>query len=139
AAEQQGGDTVRAAYLGEGEDHERTAPAAASRDGGGATGSAALELRDVRAGYGTIEVLLGVSLTVPTGSVFALLGPNGAGKSTALKVASGQIAPTSGEVRLFGSSVKGKSSDALARAGICAIPEGRGIFPNLTVTENLRM
>jgi branched-chain amino acid transport system ATP-binding protein len=137
--EVQGDDTVRAAYLGEGEDHERTAPAAASRDGDGATGPPALELRDVRAGYGTIEVLHGVSLTVPTGSVFALLGPNGAGKSTALKVASGQIAPTSGEVQLFGSSVKGKSSDALARAGICAIPEGRGIFPNLTVTENLRM
>jgi branched-chain amino acid transport system ATP-binding protein len=71
--------------------------------------------------------------------VFALLGPNGAGKSTALKVASGQIAPNAGEVRLFGSSVQGKSSDALARAGVCAIPEGRGIFPNLTVTENLRM
>ena len=135
----QGDDTVRAAYLGEGEDHERTAPVATSRDGGGTTGPPALELRDVRAGYGTIEVLHGVSLTLPTGSVFALLGPNGAGKSTALKVASGQIAPTSGEVRLFGSSVKGKSSDALARAGICAIPEGRGIFPNLTVTENLRM
>jgi branched-chain amino acid transport system ATP-binding protein len=141
-AEVQGDETVRAAYLGEGEEHERTAPAAASRDGGGATGASgppALELRDVHAGYGTIEVLHGVSLTVPTGSVFALLGPNGAGKSTALKVASGQIAPTSGEVRLFGSSVKGKSSDALARAGICSIPEGRGIFPNLTVTENLRM
>ena len=140
--EVQGDETVRAAYLGEGEEHERIAPAAASRDDGGttgATGPPALELSDVRAGYGTIEVLHGVSLTVPTGSVFALLGPNGAGKSTTLKVASGQIAPTSGEVRLFGSSVKGKSSDALARAGVCAIPEGRGIFPNLTVTENLRM
>jgi branched-chain amino acid transport system ATP-binding protein len=139
--EVQGDDTVRAAYLGEGEEHERTAPAAASRDGGGTgpAGPPALELSDVRAGYGTIEVLHGVSLTLPTGSVFALLGPNGAGKSTALKVASGQIAPSWGEVRFFGSSVQGKSSDALARAGVCAIPEGRGIFPNLTVTENLRM
>jgi branched-chain amino acid transport system ATP-binding protein len=140
-AEVQGDDTVRAAYLGEDEEQERKAPAAASRDGGdtGATGSPALELRDIHAGYGTIDVLHGVSLTVPTGSVFALLGPNGAGKSTALKVASGQIAPNAGEVRLFGSSVQGKSSDTLARAGVCAIPEGRGIFPNLTVTENLRM
>ena len=140
--EVQGDDTVRAAYLGEGEEHERSEPAAASRDGDGTTGAAAppaLELRGINAGYGTIEVLHGVSLTIPTGSVFALLGPNGAGKSTALKVASGQIAPSSGEVRLFGSSVHGKSSDALARAGVCAIPEGRGIFPNLTVTENLRM
>jgi branched-chain amino acid transport system ATP-binding protein len=140
-AEVQGDDTVRAAYLGEDEEQERKAPAAASRDGGdtGAAAPAALELRDVHAGYGTIDVLHGVSLTVPTGSVFALLGPNGAGKSTALKVASGQIAPNAGEVRLFGSSVQGKSSDTLARAGVCAIPEGRGIFPNLTVIENLRM
>ncbi|MFL6242611.1 MAG: ATP-binding cassette domain-containing protein [Acidimicrobiia bacterium] len=139
--EVQGDDTVRAAYLGEDEEQERKAPAAASRDGGNSSATAppALELRDVHAGYGTIDVLHGVSLTVPTGSVFALLGPNGAGKSTALKVASGQIAPNAGEVRLFGSSVQGKSSDALARAGVCAIPEGRGIFPNLTVTENLRM
>jgi branched-chain amino acid transport system ATP-binding protein len=138
--EVQGDDTVRAAYLGEEEEQERKAPAVASRDGGNsAAGPPALELRDVHAGYGTIDVLHGVTLTVPTGSVFALLGPNGAGKSTALKVASGQIAPNSGEVRLFGSSVQGKSSDSLARAGVCAIPEGRGIFPNLTVTENLRM
>jgi branched-chain amino acid transport system ATP-binding protein len=139
--EVQGDDTVRAAYLGEDEEEERKAPAVASRDGGNSAdaGPPALELRDVHAGYGTIDVLHGVTLTVPTGAVFALLGPNGAGKSTALKVASGQIAPNSGEVRLFGSSVQGKSSDALARAGVCAIPEGRGIFPNLTVTENLRM
>jgi branched-chain amino acid transport system ATP-binding protein len=139
--EVQGDDTVRAAYLGEDEEQERKAPAAASGDGGNAGTAAppALELRDIHAGYGTIDVLHGVSLTVPTGSVFALLGPNGAGKSTMLKVASGQIAPNAGEVRLFGSSVQGKSSDALARAGVCAIPEGRGIFPNLTLTENLRM
>jgi ABC-type branched-subunit amino acid transport system ATPase component len=138
----QADDTVRAAYLGEAEAHEHKAPASvALHDGDGAaeTGPAAIELRGIRAGYGTIDVLHGVSLTVPTGSVFALLGPNGAGKSTVLKVASGQIAPTAGDVRLFGSSVVGKPSDALARAGVCAIPEGRGIFPNLTVTENLRM
>jgi branched-chain amino acid transport system ATP-binding protein len=140
----QADDTVRAAYLGEAEEREHEAPAAAaaaSHDGDGAAEArpAALELRGIRAGYGTIDVLQGVSLTVRTGSVFALLGPNGAGKSTTLKVASGQIAPTAGDVRLFGSSVVGKSSDALARAGVCAIPEGRGIFPNLTVTENLRM
>jgi branched-chain amino acid transport system ATP-binding protein len=137
----QADDTVRAAYLGEAEERERKAPAAASRDGD-ATGDGAapaLELRNIHAGYGTLDVLHGVTLTVPTGAVFALLGPNGAGKSTTLKVASGQIAPNAGQVRLFGTSVQGKSSDALARAGICAIPEGRGIFPNLTLTENLRM
>jgi branched-chain amino acid transport system ATP-binding protein len=134
-------DSVRTAYLGEAEEPAKKAPAVASRDGE-TTGEArapALELRNIQAGYGTIDVLHGVSLTVPTGSVFALLGPNGAGKSTTLKVASGEIAPNSGEVRLLGADVRGKSSDALARAGLCSIPEGRGIFPNLTVTENLRM
>jgi ABC-type branched-subunit amino acid transport system ATPase component len=137
----QADQTVRAAYLGEAEEHPQKSPAATSSDGDAARQAKppALELRDVSAGYGTIDVLHGVSLTVPTGSVFALLGPNGAGKSTTLKIASGQIAPSSGEVLLFGESVGGKSSDALARAGVCAIPEGRGIFPNLTVTENLRM
>jgi branched-chain amino acid transport system ATP-binding protein len=137
----QADETVRSAYLGEAEERTRRAPAAASGDGGpGADGRPpALELRDIRAGYGTIEVLHGVSLTVPAGSVFALLGPNGAGKTTTLRVASGEIAPTSGDVLLQGRAVTGKHSDALARAGVCCIPEGRGIFPNLTVTENLRM
>jgi branched-chain amino acid transport system ATP-binding protein len=69
----------------------------------------------------------------------ALLGPNGAGKSTTLKVASGQLRPTSGEVLLCGHRVTGSRADAMARAGVCTVPEGRGIFPNLTVTENLRM
>jgi ABC-type branched-subunit amino acid transport system ATPase component len=137
----QADQTVRSAYLGEAEERTRTAPAAAARDGRRSDDgrAPALELRDVRAGYGTIEVLHGVSLAVPAGSVFALLGPNGAGKTTTLRVASGEIAPTSGDVRLRGRAVTGKSSDALARAGVCSIPEGRGIFPNLTVTENLRM
>ena len=99
----------------------------------------ALELRDVRAGYGRIEVLRGVSLVVPAGSVFALLGPNGAGKTTTLKVVDGRVAATSGCVHIAGTHVNGASTDGLARAGVCAIPEGRGIFPNLTVVENLRM
>jgi branched-chain amino acid transport system ATP-binding protein len=137
----QADETVRSAYLGEAEERTRRPPAAASRDGGAGTDGRppALELRDIRAGYGTIEVLHGVSVTVPAGSVFALLGPNGAGKTTTLRVASGEIAPTSGDVLLHGRTVTGKHSDALARAGVCCIPEGRGIFPNLTVTENLRM
>jgi branched-chain amino acid transport system ATP-binding protein len=98
-----------------------------------------LELRDVHAAYGRIEVLFGVDIVVPENSVVALLGPNGAGKTTTLKVASGQMRPTSGHVHIAGRHVNGASSDALARAGVCAIPEGRGIFPNLTVEENLRM
>ena len=98
-----------------------------------------LELVDVRAAYGRIEVLRGVDLTVPRGTVVALLGPNGAGKSTTLKVASGQMAPTSGHVHVGGMHVNGRDPDQLARAGVCTIPEGRGIFPNLTVDENLRL
>jgi len=98
-----------------------------------------LELRAVRAGYGRIDVLHGVTLSLLPGQVYALLGPNGAGKSTTLGVASGQIAPTTGSLFVAGRDVTGTSCDALARAGICLIPEGRGIFPNLTVAENLRM
>ncbi|MCZ7526276.1 MAG: ABC transporter ATP-binding protein [Acidimicrobiia bacterium] len=98
-----------------------------------------LELRDVRAGYGAIDVLFGVDLLVPAGQVVALLGANGAGKSTTLKVASGLLPPTAGCVHLMGRHVNGATPDALARAGVCTIPEGRGIFPNLTVRENLRM
>ena len=97
------------------------------------------QLSAVRAGYGRIDVLHGIDLEVHPGEVFALLGPNGAGKSTTLGVASGQIVPSSGAVLMCGRDVTGVSADALARAGVCLIPEGRGIFPNLTVSENLRM
>ena len=98
-----------------------------------------LELSDVRAAYGRIEVLHGVNLVVPRGSVVALLGPNGAGKTTTLKVASGQLPPTSGHVHLAGRHVNGASPDQFARAGMCTVPEGRGVFANLTVEENLRL
>ena len=98
-----------------------------------------LELRRVHAGYGQIEVLHGIDLAVATGSVLALLGPNGAGKSTTLKVASGQMEPTKGCFHVLGRHANGLRPDALARAGLCTLPDGRGIFPNLTVTENLRL
>jgi branched-chain amino acid transport system ATP-binding protein len=98
-----------------------------------------LELRGIRAGYGRIDVLHGVDLRLMPAQVYALLGPNGAGKSTTLAVASGQIAPSAGTLAMFGRTVNGVSADALARAGICLVPEGRGIFPNLSVIENLRM
>jgi len=97
-----------------------------------------LELRNVRAGYGTIDVLRGLDLTVHPGEVHALLGPNGAGKSTTLAVCSGRISPSAGQILLDGREVNGATSDALARIGVCCIPEGRGVFPNLTVDENLR-
>ena len=98
-----------------------------------------LELIDVRAGYGSIEVLHGVTLTVRRGEVLALLGPNGGGKSTSLKVCGGLVDLMSGDIRLAGRSVAGVSADKLARLGLCTIPEGKGVFPNLTVRENLMM
>jgi branched-chain amino acid transport system ATP-binding protein len=99
----------------------------------------AIELVDIHAGYGRIEVLHGVDLVVPGGTIFALLGPNGGGKSTTLRVVSGAIRPTSGCVHIAGSHVNGAAQDALARVGLSRIPEGRGVFPNLTVEDNLRM
>jgi branched-chain amino acid transport system ATP-binding protein len=100
---------------------------------------AVLELRRVHAAYGQIEVLHGIDLAVSTGSVLALLGPNGAGKSTTLRVASGQMEPTKGCFHVLGRHANGTKADALARAGLCTLPDGRGIFPNLTVSENLRL
>lgn len=104
-----------------------------------APGEAVLELLNVHAGYGSIDVLHGVDLNLQPGEVVALLGPNGAGKTTTLGVASGQIVPSSGSLMLMGREISGAKPDALARAGVCLIPEGRGIFPNLTVYDNLRM
>ena len=98
-----------------------------------------LELRDIRAGYGAIEVLHGVNLSVPAGGVLAVLGPNGAGKSTMLRLVCGLHEPTSGDLFLGGRRVNGVDPVSLARAGLCTIPEGRGVFPNLTVRENLQM
>jgi branched-chain amino acid transport system ATP-binding protein len=94
-------------------------------------------LDDIVAGYGDSIVLRGVSLRVPRGKVVALLGPNGAGKTTLLRVASGLLEPTAGAITLEETSLRGKPADAFARAGICHIPEGRGIFRSLSVRENL--
>jgi branched-chain amino acid transport system ATP-binding protein len=96
-----------------------------------------LELVGVHAAYGPIEVLHGVNFAVPAGTTVALLGPNGGGKSTTLKVCAGLMTPTRGELRLAGRDVTGASAEELARLGVCTVPEGRGIFPNLTVRENL--
>lgn len=96
-----------------------------------------LELIGVRAAYGRIEVLRGVDLTVPRGAVVALLGANGAGKTTLLRVISGLMKATEGDIHLAGVHVSGARPDELTRAGLCMVPEGRGVFPNLTVEENL--
>ena len=98
-----------------------------------------LELRDIHAGYDGVPALFGVDLAVEPGQVVAILGPNGAGKSTTLRIAGGLLRPTKGAVFMAGRNVTGASPDSLARRGVCSIPEGRGVFPNLTVRENLLM
>jgi branched-chain amino acid transport system ATP-binding protein len=98
-----------------------------------------VEVRGLRAAYERIEVVRGVSFAVDEGEVVALLGPNGAGKSTTLKVIAGLMPASGGDILLDGRRVNGARPDDLARAGVCLIPEGRGVFPNLTVRENLRV
>ena len=102
-------------------------------------GAPALRLEGIHAAYERVEVLRGVELTIAPGQVFALLGPNGAGKSTTLRVVSGRLHPVAGRVLVDGYDVTGQSPERLARAGICSVPEGRGVFPNLSVAEHLRM
>jgi len=98
-----------------------------------------LELRGIRAGYDGLEVLHGIDLVVEAGSVVAVLGPNGAGKTTLLRVVSGELEPSGGDLVVGGRRLNGVPAATLARAGVCTIPEGRGVFPNLTVRENLWM
>ncbi|HMS47799.1 MAG: ABC transporter ATP-binding protein [Candidatus Microthrix subdominans] len=103
------------------------------------SGSPLVELRGIHAGYDGIDVLHGVDLVVGAGEVMAILGPNGAGKSTTLKVLAGLLPASAGDINIAGRRVNGARADDLARRGLCLIPEGRGIFPNLTVRENLWM
>jgi branched-chain amino acid transport system ATP-binding protein len=96
-----------------------------------------LELEGVTAGYGETVVLRDVTISVPDSKAVALLGPNGAGKSTTLRTASGLIKPMQGRVLLDGVDVTGRRPHELARRGLCHLPEGHGIFPSLTVKENI--
>lgn len=102
-----------------------------------AAADSVLSLDAITAGYGGTTVLRDVTLTVPSGSIVALLGPNAAGKTTLMRVASGLLKPTHGSVRLVGQDLTGRSADKRAKKGVCLIPEGRGIFPSLTVRENI--
>jgi branched-chain amino acid transport system ATP-binding protein len=99
----------------------------------------ALSVRGVSSGYDNATVLRDVTLTVPKSSVVALLGPNGAGKTTLLKTVSGLIRPKSGVVEINGTDVTKLSPYRRAALGLCSIPEGRGIFRNLSVRDNLLM
>ena len=101
--------------------------------------SAALELRGVTAGYGRTMVLRDINLMVLPGQVVALLGSNGAGKTTLLNVAAGQLRATDGTVLVHGNDVARRRPSQRVRAGLCLIPEGRAIFPRLTVRDNLEL
>jgi branched-chain amino acid transport system ATP-binding protein len=97
----------------------------------------ALELEHVSAAYGPYRALFDVSLSVAAGGVTALLGSNGAGKSTVARVVSGLMPSTEGSIRMDGRDIVGKPAYKIARGGMAHVPEGRGIFANLTVEENL--
>jgi branched-chain amino acid transport system ATP-binding protein len=98
-----------------------------------------LELRGVFAGYGGGDVLQGVDLEVETGSVTCIVGPNGAGKSTVLRVVSGLLEPSRGHVSFDGTAVGGMDPSKILQLGVVQVPQSHGLFPNLTVRENVLM
>jgi branched-chain amino acid transport system ATP-binding protein len=98
-----------------------------------------LEIEGLDVRYGTSQALFGVSLTVEPGTVLAVLGTNGAGKSTLARAVSGLVAPSAGRVRFEGRDVTGLSAHRVRKLGLTYIPEGRGIFPGLSVIDNLKM
>ncbi len=128
---------VRSAYLGDGEPPGRQPTRVPTkvhlRD------EPILEVQDLDVRYGTSQALFGISLTVAPGSVLAVLGTNGAGKSTLARAVSGLVSPSGGRVRFEGRDVTGFSAHRIRKLGLTYIPEGRGIFPGLSVIDNLRM
>ena len=96
-----------------------------------------LEILDLKVTYGAVTGLNGVSLSVPAGQIVALLGANGSGKTTTLKAITGLAAPTQGSIVFAGREIQGLPPHAIIRSGIAVVPEGRRIFANLTVLENL--
>lgn len=102
-------------------------------------GDLPLEVDDIHVSYGDRHVLFGVSLEVRAGEIVALLGTNGAGKSTVLKTVSGLLRPSRGEVRFAGQQISGLPAERTAAMGIVQVPGGRGIFPDLSVEEHLRV
>src|SRR5256885_10438868 len=101
--------------------------------------AAILELLNVESNYGPVQALRGVSLSVTEGKIVTVLGANGAGKTTTLKTISGIIAPLKGQVKFRGREIQGRSPDTIVRGGIVHVPEGREVFPLLSVEDNLRM
>jgi branched-chain amino acid transport system ATP-binding protein len=122
---------VKAAYLGATTSIEPLAPRAA--------GAPLLDVRDLNAGYGPLGVLQQIGLRVGRGETIAVLGPNGAGKSTLMKALSGLIRPVEGAIGFGGVELMRLPAHLVARAGLILVPEGRQVFPQLTVAENLRL
>jgi len=100
---------------------------------------AVLELRGVEVRYGAVAAVRGLDLRLERGEIVGLIGPNGAGKSTTLHAIMGLVPLHAGEIRLGGASLRGRPPESVARSGIALVPEGRRIYPNLTVAENLRL
>jgi branched-chain amino acid transport system ATP-binding protein len=98
-----------------------------------------LDVNQLSVSYGRIRAVEKVDLVVPHGALVALLGPNGAGKSTMLRSIAGLVPPAAGTIELRGQTISGRSAHEIARLGVRLIPEGRGIFPALTVADNLRI
>ncbi len=96
-----------------------------------------LQIQNLHAGYGKVEVLHDISLSVPKGQVVTLIGSNGAGKTTTMRAVSGMLKPSSGSITLNGKAIAGLTSNKIARAGLAHSPEGRRVFATLSVTDNL--
>ncbi len=98
-----------------------------------------LRIKDLKVNYGGIEAVKGISLDVPQGEIVTLIGANGAGKSSTLRAISGLVKPTTGTIEFEGEDITGKNPTDIVTRGITLVPEGRKIFPDLTVKENLRV
>lgn len=98
-----------------------------------------LEIRDLVVSYGGIEAVKNISMDVPEGKIVTLIGANGAGKSTTLKTIAGIVKPKSASIKCEGTEIVGKAPDSIVKSGITLVPEGRKVFANLTVKENLKI
>jgi branched-chain amino acid transport system ATP-binding protein len=98
-----------------------------------------LTIENLQAGYGKVQVLHGISITVPKGKIVTLIGSNGAGKTTTMRAVSGMIKPASGKITLAGEDITGQDSHQIAKRGLAHSPEGRRVFPTLSVLDNIRL
>jgi branched-chain amino acid transport system ATP-binding protein len=98
-----------------------------------------LSIRDLKVNYGGIEAVKGISFDVPKGHIVTLIGANGAGKSSTLRAIAGLVKPKGGVIEFEGENITGKDTTVIVKKGITLVPEGRRIFPDLTVLENLRV